>query len=308
MPIPTLPDLDEFESHPSPKPASDTETDRVEPIVISQSEDIMYLHGPHIPQQQQFLAAEIDERPLLRMDPRERYAEIVVDTTHINYSLSANAIRRIHATAEPYFEEAQSTPSDVEFSFRPIKSSPIAGGTPRGKVTIDGLEIDAAKDLLGDLAETVGEYTDFVHLTKDEFDSPFGPSRHLPREGAPSVHQPDGVEDPFQIAPVENKAITAEQIEDHYSKSTLREANKLISSRGHKKQRYWAGAGHGEMANKGVSGFCKRYITPPEPGCQVHISGGEIVEETCSSDDHNAPCKHTAAALLLAPSVSDHYL
>lgn len=306
MAIPELPDLATFGGQPTPEPAPGSERNKVDPIVVPLSGQDIYLHGAHIPRKRQYLAATVDRRPLLRIEERERYAKVVVDVSPTGYSLTAEAIKRIYATTTPYFEDAENNPSRLRFKFQTASDS-IGLYKPREEVSIDGLEIESAKELLDDLAEVVGSYNDFVYLGEEGVEDTFGPERYLPREGAPEVHQPEGVDDPFQVAPIENKSVTTQQIKDHYSESTLEAATELTRFTSTGAKRYWAIAGHANMHGKGVSGFCKDHAPSREPACSVYITSGEIVEETCHGD-HDAPCRHTAAALFLAESVSEHYL
>lgn len=253
----------------------------------------------------QQLAARIDRRPYISLEPKRKYVTVTVSLTHVDYQFTEEAVARLQDIFETYearaFQQSDNK-GGVEFEVSDHRSR--RERRPRQRIVVSGLFENDAREFIEEIIPLVRQTT---HWTYDPSDvSALATQRTIrkhgqpgpapvPRENAPELTiEDDGL---ARHAPLSDKSITDSQIRRYVSDQAYRHGEALVDagriranhSGGHK------GDADGYEVRSGI-------------GFELWFENGEIVDHECFCESSLDPCEHIAGTLIALPQVAACYV
>lgn len=267
--------------------------DEVEPIVVVDNGS------------SQQLAARIDRRPYISLEPKRKYVTVSVTLAYVDYQFTEEAIGRLRDIFETYearvFQQSDNK-GGVEFEITGHRLR--RERRPRQQIEVSGLFEDDAREFIEEVIPLIRKTTNWTYDPSDvsaqatqrairERGRP-GPAP-VPRDGAPAVTvQDDG---PARHVPLTDKSITDTQIRSYVSDQAYRHGDALVD------------AGRIRVNHSGGhKGDADGYDAQSNVGFDLWFEDGKIVDHECFCESSLDPCEHIAGALIALPHVAACYV
>ena len=267
--------------------------DEVEPIVVVDNGS------------SQRLAAQIDRRPYISLEPKRKYVTVSVTIAYVDFQFTVEVIDHLRDIFETYEARAFQQPNNkggVEFEVNGHRLQ--RERRPRQQIEVSGLFEADAREFIEEAIPPVRRTTNWTYDPSEisaqatqrairERGRP-GPAP-VPRDGAPEVTVQD--DDLARHVPLTDKSITDTQIQSYVSDQAYRHGDALVDA-GRLRVRH----------NGGHKGDADGYGVQSNVGFDLWFENGEIIGHECSCESSLEPCEHIAGALIALPTVATCYV